>query len=434
MSYLNLISFLGLPAMVFLAWLLSNNRRIFNWRVVLWGTGLQLIFAGFIFAVPFGAKIFMFLNDVVLFVMSAATEGAKFLFGPLALSPGSSEKGVTSIGFILAFQGLPTVVFFAALLGFLYFIGLMPFLIRLFAKIFTRWMKLSGAEALCVSSNIFVGVESALTVRPYIERMTKSELCTILAAMMGTIASSVLGLYVMFLQPVFSNIAGHLISASILSAPASALMAKVIYPETEKPETLGMEVKIHYQKESNAVEAVINGAMAGAKMLFGIGAMLLAFLGLVALVDKIFAFGGNYINQWSGWGIDFSLKGLFGYLFYPLTIIMGVNPADAFEIAKIIGERTIVTELTAYLDLSTLIASGKLLDPRSAVLASYALCGFAHFASLGIFIGGVAAIAPSRIKDLSKIGFRALIAATLACQMTGCVAGVFLTQGSMLLE
>jgi CNT family concentrative nucleoside transporter len=352
----------------------------------------------------------------------------------LALSPGSSEKGVTSIGFILAFQGLPTVVFFAALLGFLYFIGLMPFLIRLFAKIFTRWMKLSGAEALCVSSNIFVGVESALTVRPYIERMTKSELCTILAAMMGTIASSVLGLYVMFLQPVFSNIAGHLISASILSAPASALMAKVIYPETEKPETLGMEVKIHYQKESNAVEAVINGAMAGAKMLFGIGAMLLAFLGLVALVDKIFAFGGNYINQWSGWGIDFSLKGLFGYLFYPLTIIMGVNPADAFEITKIIGERTIVTELTAYLDLSTLIASGKLLDPRSAVLASYALCGFAHFASLGIFIGGVAAIAPSRIKDLSKIGFRALIAATLACQMTGCVAGVFLTQGSMLLE
>ena len=429
MSPLNLISFFGMAVLIALAWLMSKDRTNFNWRVVLWGTGLQMVFAAFIFVVPGGAKIFLFLNDVVIAVIDAAGAGTKFVFGPLAIPPG--QEG--SMGFFLLFQALATVVFFASLVALLYFLGIMPRLIDLFARIFTRWMKLSGAESLCVSSNIFVGVESALTVRPYLEKMTRSELVTILAAMMGTIASSVMALYVMMLQPVFANIAGHLVSASLLSAPAAVIMAKVMYPESGEPVTMGKVVKGAYEKESNAIEAIINGATSGGKMVFGISVMLLAFLGIVALINKIMVFGGGGINDLLGTGIDFTLEGLLGYLFYPLTLIMGVHPQDAVEIAKIIGERTVVTEVQSYQDLAVFIGSGKMHDPRSAALASYALCGFAHIASLGIFIGGISALVPSRVKDLSELGFRALVAATLGCLMTGCVAGVFLTGGSILL-
>ncbi|NQS96871.1 MAG: nucleoside transporter [candidate division Zixibacteria bacterium] len=429
MTILNLISFLGMAILVFTAWLLSSNRKIFNWRVVLWGIGLQMAFAGFIFIVPAGAKVFIFLNDIILAIIDAASEGAKFCFGVLALPPGTEG----SLGFNLAFQAFPTIVFFAALVALLYYLRVMPFLIELFARIFTRWMKLSGAESLCVSSNIFVGVESALTVKPYLEKMTRSELCTIMAAMMGTIASSVLAFYVMILQGTFSHIAGHLVSASILSAPAAVVMSKLILPETGEPVTLGRTVKAYYERESSAVESIINGAMAGGRMVFGIVVMLLAFLGLVALLNKITVFAGGGVNSVLGINIDFTLQGMLGYLFYPFTVIMGVHPQDAYEIARIIGERTVVTEVNSYQDLAALISNGGLVDKRSAILATYALCGFAHFASLGIFIGGIAAIAPGKIKDLAGVGFRALIAATLGCQMTGCVAGVFLTKGSILL-
>ena len=264
--------------------------------------------------------------------------------------------------------------------------------------------------------------------------MTKSELCTIITAGMATIASSVLALYVMFLQPVFSSIAGHLLSASLMAAPAAVVMSKVMYPEDAVPVTLGKIVKAEYEKESNWIEAVMNGAMSGGKMLFGICVMLLAFLGLAGLADKLLGAMGGVINGWTGWGMDFTLKGLLGYAFYPFTVVIGVNPADAVEISRIIGERTIVTEVQGYQDLAALMASGKLTDPRSAALAAYALCGFAHIASLGIFIGGTAALAPSLMKDLAGLGIRALIAATLACLMTGAAAGVFLTEGSILLK
>ncbi len=430
MSLYNLISFLGLAVLVFTAWILSKDRKNFNWRVVLWGTGLQLAFAAFIFVIPAGTKVFMFMNDAVVYILDAATEGTKFLFGPLAIGPG--QPG--SMGFFLAFQALPTVVFFAALLGLLYYLGVMPLLIDLFARIFTKWMKISGAESLSVSSNIFVGVEASLVVKPYLNMMTKSELCTIITAGMATIASSVLALYVMFLQPVFSNIAGHLLSASLMAAPAAVVMSKVMYPEDGVPVTMGKIVKAEYEKESNWIEAVMNGAMSGGKMLFGICVMLLAFLGLAGLADKLLSAMGGVINGWMGWGMDYTFKGLLGYAFYPFTVVIGVNPADAMEISRIIGERTIVTEVQGYQDLAALMASRTLTDPRSAALAAYALCGFAHVASLGIFIGGTAALAPSRMKDLAALGIRALAAATLACLMTGAAAGVFLTQGSALLK
>lgn len=430
----NLVSFAGIFILMAFAWLLSSNRKVVNWRVIIWGCILQLVFAVFIFVLPAGADLFMFINDILIKVIDVASSGTKFLFGRLALPPGTTnEWGEESLGFIFAVQVLPQIIFFASLMAVLYYIGFMSWLIKIFARIFTKLMKVSGAEALCTSSNIFVGIESATTVRPYLERMTRSELCTILTAGMATIASTVLAIYVLILQKQFPAIAGHLVSASFLSAPAAIIMSKILLPETESPETLGMDVKPFYKKESSIIEAIINGANAGLKLAVGVVALLIAFLGLVALVDFIFTGAGSKINGIISMNIDWSLKGLLGYIFYPFTLIIGVPPSDAFEISKIIGERTIVTETKAYMDLANLISTGTLHNPRSAFLATYALCGFAHVASLAIFVGGIAALVPKRIADLSAVGPRALLAATLACLMTASVAGTFFSGGSILL-
>jgi CNT family concentrative nucleoside transporter len=416
------------------AWLLSSNRKVVNWRVIIWGCILQLVFAVFIFVLPAGADLFMFINDILIKVIDVASSGTKFLFGRLALPPGTTnEWGEESLGFIFAVQVLPQIIFFASLMAVLYYIGFMSWLIKIFARIFTKLMKVSGAEALCTSSNIFVGIESATTVRPYLERMTRSELCTILTAGMATIASTVLAIYVLILQKQFPAIAGHLVSASFLSAPAAIIMSKILLPETESPETLGMDVKPFYKKESSIIEAIINGANAGLKLAVGVVALLIAFLGLVALVDFFFTGAGAKVNGIINMNIDWSLKGLLGYIFYPFTLIIGVPPSDAFEISKIIGERTIVTETKSYMDLANLISTGTLHNPRSAFLATYALCGFAHVASLAIFVGGIAALVPKRTADLSAVGPRALLAATLACLMTASVAGTFFSGGSILL-
>ena len=430
----NFISFIGIFILMAIAWMLSANRKVINWRVIIWGTALQLIFALFIFVVPAGSKVFLFVNDAVVKILESATAGTKFLFGRLALPPGAKgEAGEESLGFFLAFQALPTIIFFASIMAALYYIGVMPRLIKAFSKVFTRLMKISGAESLSVSSNIFVGVEANMTVLPYLNTMTRSELCTILAAGMSTTASNVLALYVFMLQGRFPTIAGHLVSASILSAVAAIVISKIIMPETEKPETIGINVEPHYEKESSIMEAIIKGANEGVKMVVGIVALLLAFLGIVALVDYILTGTGTAINNLIGIQMDWSLKGLLGYLFYPFALIIGVPPSDAFEIAKLIGERAVLTEIKAYQDLSVLLSSNTLKNPRSAVLAAYALCGFAHVASMAIFIGGTAALIPKRTKDLSAVGFRALIAATLATLMTAAVAGTFFTNGSILL-
>jgi CNT family concentrative nucleoside transporter len=430
----NLVSFAGIFILMAFAWLLSAERSVVNWRVVIWGVALQMIFAMFIFIVPAGANFFMFINDALVKVIDVASSGTKFLFGRLALPPGTTNDwGEESLGFIFAVQVLPQIIFFASLMAVLYYVGIMSWLVRIFAKIFTKLMKISGAESLCASSNIFVGIESATTIRPYLERMTKSELCTILTAGMATIASTVLAIYILILQKQFPTIAGHLVSASFLSAPAAIIMSKLLMPETGKPETLGIDVMPHYEKESSMIEAIINGANAGLKLAVGVVALLVAFLGLVALADFISAGAGAKVNEIIGLNIDWSLKGLLGYVFYPFTIIIGVPPIDAFEISKVIGERAIVTETKSYMDLALLIDGGVLKNPRSAFLATYALCGFAHIASLAIFVGGIAALVPSRTADLSAVGPRALLAATLACLMTAAVAGTFFNGGSILL-
>ncbi len=430
----NLVSFAGIFILMGFAWSLSENRKVINWRVIIWGCILQIVFALFIFIIPAGADIFMFINDALIKVIDVASAGTRFIFGRLALPPGATnEWGEESLGFIFAIQVLPQIIFFASLMAVLYYAGIMSWLIKIFARIFTKLMKISGAEALCTSSNIFVGIESATTVRPYLEKMTRSELCTILTAGMATIASTVLAIYILILHKQFPTIAGHLVSASFLSAPAAIVMSKLLLPETEKPVTLGVDVKPYYEKESTLIEAVINGANAGLKLAVGVVALLIAFLGLVALVDFISTGAGAKLNGLIGANIDWSLKGLMGYIFYPFTLIIGVPPSDAFEISKIIGERTIVTETKSYMDLAVLLANGSLHYPRSGFIATYALCGFAHVASLAIFVGGISALVPKRTADLSAVGPRALLAATLACMMTAAVAGTFFQGPSILL-
>ncbi|OGD15489.1 MAG: nucleoside transporter [Candidatus Aminicenantes bacterium RBG_16_66_30] len=433
MTAYNLVSFAGIFVLAGVAWLFSSDRKTVNVRVLFWGIGLQLLVAFFIFVVPAGTKVFLWVNDAVTAVLATATAGTKFVFGRLALAPGTTNAaGETSLGYFLAFQGLPTIIFFAALLGALYYLRIMPFFVRLFARIFSRSMRISGAEALSVSANIFVGVESALVVRPHLKDMTRSELGTIITAGMGTIASTVLAMYVLMLQKAIPTIAGHLVSASFIAAPASIVMAKLVMPETEKPLTLGVDVKPHYEREDNLMMAIINGAGEGLKLLGGIVALLIAFIGLLALVNLGLGWAGGLVNGLLGWHVEWSVEALLGYLFYPLTLVMGVAPSDALPVAKILGDRTILTEVFSYGRLSELMAAGALKDPRSAIIASYALCGFAHVASLAIFIGGTGALVPTRVRDISRIGFRALLAATLACLMTGAVAGTFYTGSSVL--
>ena len=434
MEIYNLVSFSGIFVLMGVAWLVSESRRTVNARVILWGTALPLLFALFLFTVPAGARMFIVINDVLIRVLDSAAAGARFLFGRLALPPGATgEGGETSLGFILAFQAFPTIVFFSALMSILYYGNILPRVIRGFAWLFTRLMKVSGAESLCTASNIFVGVESALVIKPHLAGMTRSELAVVLTSGMATVASNVLALYVFSLKDAFPMIAGHLVSASIIAAPCALVMSKLVVPEREVPPTLSIHIHPHYEREPNLVMAVIAGANDGIRLIVGIVALLLAVLGLVALVDLALAYAGGFLNDAFGMQADWTLKGLLGWLFYPFALVIGVPVEDASLVARLIGERAIVTEVTAYRDLAAAMSQGALHNPRSAVLAAYALCGFAHVASMAIFIGGTAALAPQRAPVLASVGFRSLVAATLACLMTACIAGTFLTRGSILM-
>jgi CNT family concentrative nucleoside transporter len=417
-----LTSLAGLFVIMFLAWVVARDRQHINVRLIVTGLLFQCIFAFVVFRLPAGVVVFSWLNDAVLRIISFAKEGMVFVFGPLAISPGQKgPAGETSPGFILAFQVLPSIVFFSSLVSLLYFMKVIPTLVMVFSRIFTFLMRISGAEALCASSNIFVGIESAVTVRPYIQDMTRSELCTVLTAGMGTIASTVLALYVSFLYEDFPSIAGHLLSASVISAPAAIIMSKLVVPETETPKTLGITVHIEPDGRSATwIESIINGANDGVKLCVGIITLLLAFLGLLSMCNWFLGFVGNQV-----FGVALSLQSILKYCYYPVAVIMGIPLQDAGPVATLLGERTIVTEVVAYQHLNQFIQEGVLTDTRSITIVSYALCGFAHVASLAIFVGGFAALAKERARDLAQVGFRALYAATLACLMTGCIAGLF---------
>lgn len=430
MELYNFVSLGGLFVLMGIAWLLSADKKRMNWRLILWGVGLQLFFGFLVFVLfdrlPDAYNPFLILNNVVNAVIGCSSAGVSFLFGSLA----SQEK----MGFILAFQTLPTIIFFSALMGILYYCGIMPFIIRIFSAVFTRLMRVSGAEAVCTASNIFAGVESALTIRPHLKKMTRSELCVVLTAGMATVSSNILALYVFALNNQFPTIAAHLISASVLAAPAAILMAKIMVPEHDKPETLGISVHPHYDRESNVFEAIINGANAGVKLIVGIATLLVAVLGLVALLNLFLGWMGGHLNTYTGWHFSWTLSSILGLVFYPLTLILGVPPQDATFVAKIIGARLIETEVPSYFALGDALTRHTLAHPRSAVIAVYALCGFAHVASLAIFIGGTAALVPEKTRALTEVGWRALIAATLACLMTGCIAGIFFTGHTLLFK
>ncbi len=401
-----------------IAWLLSTNRRKVAWKTIAWGVSLQLLIGVIIFRLPVSHRIFLWLNDAVLALLNASKSGTAFLFGPLAASPGESG----SVGFILIFQVLPVVIFFAAFTAMLYHLRVLQVFVRLFARLFHRTMKISGAESLAGAANIFVGVESALVVRPYLEKMTRSELLIVLTTGMATVASSSLGIYVAFLNGVFPEIAGHLISASVLAIPASVVVAKLLIPETETPETLtGVPPEDESGRSKNLISAIIQGAMDGLKLAAGISALLIAILGLVALVDKLL----GVASSWFGMSEPLSFVRILSWLFYPFAFLLGVQLSDVPIAARLLGERVILTEVFSYNHLAQLISSGQVTDPRTIVILSYALCGFAHVAAIAVFVGGTAALAPSRRDDLASLGLRALLAATLATLMSGCVAGMF---------
>jgi len=421
MDSYNLVSFCGIFLLAGFAWLFSTDRRIVNWRLICWGVGLQLLFAAFIFRFPAGTSLFLAANDAIVTVLDAASAGSRFLFGRLAVPPG----GESSLGFILAFQAFPTIVFFSALMALLYYYGIMQRVIRLFAWLFSRFMRVSGAESLVAASNIFTGVEAALTVRPFLQGMTRSELCTVLTVGMATVSSNVMALYVFTLKPQFPTIAGHLMSASILSAPAALIISKLMVPERDLPETLGVSVLPAVEREGSLFEAIINAANTGVRVIVGIAGLLLAVLGLVALADTLLGMAGGYVNGWLGTAIPWSFRDLLGHLFYPFTLALGIPPEDAALASRIIGERVVLTEVVSYQDLAAALATKQIIHPRSAVITAYALCGFAHVASMAIFVGGTAALAPGRTSDLSAVALRALAASTLACLMTACVAGTF---------
>ncbi len=412
------VSLVGFVVFAGLAWLLSSDRRRIAWKTILWGVALQLVIGLIIFRLPVSHRILLWLNDAVLALLNASKSGSAFLFGPLAAAPG--ETG--SVGFILVFQVLPVVIFFAAFTAMLYHLRVLQVFVRLFARLFHRTMRISGAESLSSAANIFVGIESALVVRPYLAKMTRSELLLILTTGMATVASSVLGVYVAFLTGVFPQIAGHLISASILAIPACVVVSKLLIPETETPETLAaVPPEDESGRSKTLIGAIIEGAMDGLKLSAGISALIIAILGIVALIDKLLA----VVSSWVGMSEPLSIVRVLGWIFYPLAFLLGIQTSDVPIAARLLGERVILTEVFSYNHLAQVISAGQITNPRTVVILSYALCGFAHVAAMAIFVGGTAALAPSRRDDLASLGLRALLAATLATLMTGCIAGLF---------
>jgi CNT family concentrative nucleoside transporter len=424
MSSLNLVSLVGWFVLAAMAWLIGGCRRPVAWRTIV-GSGLLMFGLGVVvFLLPPTRALLLLLNDFVLVIVQSSNAGAEFLFGPLALSPGqSTNAGEASVGFVLAAQVLPAVIFFAALMAVLYHLKVLQPVVRLFGRVFHRTLRLSGAEALAGSSNIFFGVESATTVKPFLARMTRSELLTLLTCAMSTVASTTMAMYVMFLGDSFPQIAGHLISASVLSIPAAAMVSKLILPETGRPETLGSVPPIdESERHGNTMAALSAGAWDGLKLAAGISALLIAVLGIVALFDAALAWASTPFADALGGPLD--LGRILGWVFTPLAWLLGVEAADLTQAGRLLGQRLVLTEVVSYRELGQIAAAGAV-SPRTVLILSYALCGFAHVASVGIFVGGITALAPSRRDDLAAIALRALAGATLATLLTGALAGFY---------
>jgi CNT family concentrative nucleoside transporter len=416
---------IGLVILLAIAWLFSRSRRKMNWRVIVWGTLLQVVFALLILKTSPGRSFFEVINDVIVKVLSFTDEGARFLFGSLLDSQ--------SFGVIFAFRVLPTIIFFSAVISILYYLRVMQFVVRVFAKIMMKFMGTSGAETLSCSANIFIGqTEAPLMVRPYIESMTKSELLAVMTGGFATVSGGVMAAYVAMLGDSFPDIAGHLLAASIMSAPAALVMAKIIIPEEEEPKTKGT-VKLDLPiTDANVIDAAANGAALGAKLALNVGAMLLAFIAIIALLNFCLHLAGNGIGYIFDTDIDLSFQKIFAWLCAPVSWIMGVPWDDCLEIGELIGIKTVVNEFVAYAELGNKIVSGEhVLHAKSVVIATYALCGFSNFSSIAIQIGGIGGIAPTRRSDLARLGLYGLLAGSLACFQTAVIAGMFISSTEM---
>ncbi len=424
------IPLFGILVFCLLAWSFSRNVRAINIRLVFWTMAFQFFFAAFVFRTGTGQNVFAGLNAVVIATVDAALEGPKFVFGSLADPAASTANGV---GFLLFFQGLATILVISALLAILYHLGIMSRLLKLFAAVFSSLTKISGAESLAATANVFVGNESLLAIRPCLGKLTRSELGVVLATCMATISANVIGIYIGALRETLPSIAGHLVSASILSVPAAVLLAKLAIPETERPETLGVHVDPHFERENTLIEAVLGGGEVGFKMIVGITSMLIAVVGLLAIANLFLGWCGTQLNPLFGWTGGWSIEGMLSYVFYPFVWLMGVPASDIPAVSNLLGMRVIATEVPAYFALSGLIESQSI-EPRSAVIAAYALCGFAHLPSLAIYVGGATALAPERKADIAAVAWKALLVATLACFLTGALAGLFFSGESVLLS
>ena len=421
---------LGLLSLVFLAFLFSKNKKEINWSLVSKGILIQLVLAFLILKVPFVQNIFEWMSQVFVIILQFSKNGALFLFGDTLVNS-------NNFGAIFAFQILPTIVFFSALTSLLFYFGILQKIIFLFAYIMKKTLKLSGAESLAAAGNIFLGqTESPLLVKPYIDKMTKSELLCLMSGGMATIAGGVLAAYIGFLggtdpvQQLF--FAKHLLAASVMSAPAAIVVSKILLPETN---SVNEDMSISSEKlGSNSLEAISIGTSQGVRLAINVGAMLLVFIAFITMANyflKDFIGELMNINNWitnftSGQYNGLTLEFILGYLLAPLTWLMGVCKEDMILVGQLLGEKTILNEFVAYISLSELKETGKFFEEKSIIIATYILCGFANFASIGIQIGGIGSLAPSRRKDLSQLGILALIAGTLASLLTAVIVGAII--------
>ena len=400
---------LGLLTMLGLAYLFSTNRRAIKPKIVLWGLGLQIGLAFLVIRWTGGQMLFLRAGNAVTKVLSYAFVGSEFVFGELG-------KQNSSIGFIFAFQVLPTIIFIASLFALLYYLGVMQVIIRGAAWVMQRVMGASGAESLNVAASIFMGqTEAPLTIRPFLPDLTQSELMTIMTSGMAHVSGGIMAAYI-----AFGVEARHLLTAVIMTAPGTLLIAKMLVPETEQPKTMGVVHMEHVERDTNFIGALARGTGEGLGMAINVGAMLIAFLAMIALTNGIMGGIHNWLHM--AW-FPTSLQQIFGWAFAPVAWIIGVPWHDCAQIGNLLGTRMVLNELVAFSFLGPMKGT---LDPRSFTIATFALCGFANFSSIGMQIGGIGALAPNQKSQLAKFGIRAMLAGTMANLMSASIVGIFL--------
>jgi len=412
---------IGLVGILALAYALSTNRRAISLRIVGWGLGLQVLFALIVLKTDAGIQAFQWLGDKIQDLLHYSVEGSRFVFGPLGDVAVWSRVMNNTLGaeggqyaVIFAFQILPTIIFIAALFAILYFLGVMQVIVRLFAVVMNKVMGASGAESLNVAASIFMGqTEAPLTIRPFLARMTQSELMTVMTSGMAHISGGIMAAYI-----AFGIEARHLLTAVIMTAPGTLMMAKMFVPETETPETRGT-VKLEIETtDVNVIDAAGRGTAEGLQLAMNVGAMLISFVAMIFLLNGILGAIGNAIGV-----PGLSMQMIFGWVFAPVAWSLGVPWRDAAAIGNLLGTRMVLNEFIAFAQLGALRDS---LDPRSFTIATFALCGFANFASIGMQIGGIGALAPTRRSDLARLGLRAMLAGTLANFVTAIIVGFLL--------